>query len=100
MNLEESDKANAYHEKKKLKAEEEKAKDDANKWWEENNKRFQDMNVKDCHDFLKNCFPSYNTREINGVRPKVYWILLEKLKQWKGNPPLTPPQPQIFKFPD
>ena len=88
MNLEERDKANAYREEKKLKAEEEKAEDDANKWWEENNKRFQNMNVKDSHDFLK------QISDEQDIHRRVYQILLAKLRQWKGDPPPPPPPKQ------
>lgn len=89
MNQEECSKANDYRAEKKLKAEKEKEEDDANKWWEENNKRFQNMNVKDCHVFLERDFPRNND-----VRPGVYWILLAKLRKWKGDPPPTPPPPR------
>ena len=87
MHLEERAKANAYREKKKLKAKEEKEENDANKWWEENNKRFQNMNVKDSHDFLK------QISNEQGIPWRVYQILLAKLRQWKGDPPPPPPKP-------
>ena len=87
MNQEECAKADDYRAGKKLKAEKEKEEADANKWWEENSKRFQNMNVKDCHDFLQ------QISDNKDVRPQVYRILLARLRQWKGDPPPPPPPP-------
>ena len=72
--------------RKKLKAEKEKEEADANNWWEENSKRFLNMKVKDCHDFLKQISVNQD------VRPKVYGIMFARLRQWKGDPP--PPRPR------
>ena len=87
INQGERDKAEEYHARKKLEAQEKIDEADANTWWVKNNEKFVKMDVKNCHEYFKQTFIYQE------VRPAVRKMLFERLCQWKGPPPPPPKQP-------